>query len=235
MDRDELKRQAAYHAIDQYVRDGMVLGLGHGSTIAHALERLASHLKAGRLNGVRCVPVSKHTATAAQSLGIPLTTLDEIPHPDLCIDGADEVDPRLDLIKGLGGALLREKIVAVASARMVVIVDEGKVVTRLGTRAPLPVEVLTFGWTTHVEWLQALGCEPHLRRTPAGAPFVTDSGNYIYDCHFQGGIEDPGALEKTLNNRPGVVENGLFLEIADQVVIATQTQGIQVRQRPGSA
>lgn len=228
MDPDDLKRRAAFHAVDTYVESGIRLGLGHGSTMAHALERLAEHLRSGRLKDVVGVPVSDHTTEAAGRLGLPLTSLDEMPELDLCIDGADEVDPARNLIKGLGGALLREKIVAVSARRMVVIVDEAKLVDRLGERAPLPVEVLAFGWKTHRPWLEALGCRPEPRRTAGGELFVTDNGNYIYDCRFSEGILEPEALAAALNGRPGVVENGLFLGLADEVVVGA-AGGVWVR------
>jgi ribose 5-phosphate isomerase A len=231
MTERELKRKAAFYAVDTYVRSGMRVGLGHGSTMAFALERLAQKGQAGELENYVGVPVSKQTAQIARSLHIPLTTLEETPRLDLCIDGADEVDPQLNLIKGLGGALLREKIVAMAADRMVVIVDESKIVDRLGTKVPLPVEVVPFGWTTHENWLRGLDCRPEVRRTPEGKKVVTDEGNYIYDCFFANGLEDPARLESIINNRPGIVENGLFLGIADRIVISSPSAEIQVRSR----
>lgn len=231
MDTDELKRRAAVYAVDTYVKDGMRLGLGTGSTMTFALERLGEHLDAGRLTDVAGVPTSERTKTMARNLGIPLTRLETTPTLDLCIDGADEVDPVLDLIKGLGGALLREKVVALASREMVVVVDETKTVSTLGTRAPVPVEVLQFGWNVHQEWLTSLGCRPELRCDAKGAPYVTDSGNYIYDCHFPDGVENPVRIEAYINNRPGIVENGLFLAYADYAVIALADGSIQVRSR----
>jgi ribose 5-phosphate isomerase A len=231
MTESELKRQAAFYTVDTYVKNGMRVGLGHGSTMAFALERLAQKGQAGELEDYLGVPVSEQTAQIARSLRIPLTTLEETPHLDLCIDGADEVDPQLNLIKGLGGALLREKIVAYAAAKMVVMVDESKVVDQLGTKAPLPVEVLPFGWNTHTNWLRELDCQPEVRRSPAGALFVTDGGNYIYDCFFANGLEDPAKLEIMINSRPGIVENGLFVGIADEIVVSSSSGEIQVRSR----
>ena len=231
MNIDNLKQAAGNFAIDTYVKSGMRLGLGHGSTVAPALKRLGKLIREGKLQNIVGVPVSEHTTEAARGHGIPLTTLEAAPILDLYIDGADEVDPEFRLIKGLGGALLREKIIANASGKMVVICDETKVVSRLGTRAPLPVEVLTFGWTTHERWLETLGCIPQPRMTAQGDLFVTDGGNYIFDCRFPEGIRNPADLEITLNNRPGVVENGLFLDLAEEVVIATTKDGIQVRKR----
>lgn len=231
MDVEELKREAAVYAVDTFVEDDMRLGLGSGSTMEHALRQLGEHIQAGRLRGTVGVPTSKRTATMARSLGIPLTTLEETPELDLCIDGADEVDPSLDLIKGLGGALLREKIVALASKQMVVIVDETKLVDRLGSQSPVPVEVLEFGRSLHGEWLAGFGCETSLRRAPDGSPYVTDNGNYIYDCTFPDGLDNPAELEANINNRPGVVENGLFLGYADHVVISTAEEGARVQSR----
>lgn len=231
MDVDELKRQAAVHTIDTFVENDMRLGLGSGSTMAYALRHLGNSIQTGQLRGIVGVPTSDRTATLARSLGIPLTTLEETPELDLCIDGADEVDPSLELIKGLGGALLREKIVALASKRMVIVVDETKLVHQLGSQAPVPVEVLKFGWLLHEGWLAGLGCETSLRRESNGSPYVTDSGNYIYDCTFSGGLETPAQLEASLNSRPGIVENGLFLGYADHVVVAAAEKGVQVRSR----
>lgn len=231
MNVEDLKRQAAVYAVDTFVEDDMRLGLGTGSTMAYALRQLGEYIKTGRLNGIVGVPTSERTAKVARSLGIPLTTLEETPELDLCIDGADEVDPSIDLIKGLGGALLREKIVALASRQMVVIVDETKRVERLGSQSPVPVEVLEFGWSLHEHWLAGFGCETSLRRAPNGSPYVTDSGNYIYDCTFPNGLENPPELEANINNRPGIVENGLFLGYADHVVVATADQGVQMRSR----
>ena len=231
MNVDNLKKAAGYYAIDTYVESGMRLGLGHGSTMAPALERLGELVRKGTVQNIVGVPVSEHTTESARRHGIPITTLEAAPILDLYIDGADEVDPKFRLIKGLGGALLREKIIANAARKMVVICDETKVVARLGTRAPLPVEVLPFGWTTHERWLQTLGCIPQPRMTDKGDLFITDGGNYIFDCRFPEGIQDPGSLEVTVNNRPGIVENGLFLDLAEEVVIATTRDGIQVRQR----
>jgi ribose 5-phosphate isomerase A len=160
---------------------------------------------------------------------VPLTTLDEHPALDLDLDGADEVDPSLNLIKGLGGALLWEKVVATASRRVVIFVDESKLVDRLGTKAPLPVEVIPFGWRTHVRFVESLGGKPELRTNPDGKPFVTDEGNYILHCRF-GGIFSPAELEARLLTRAGVVGTGLFLGIAHEVIIG-RGSGVEVRRR----
>ncbi len=233
MDIDDLKRQAAFHAVDSHVQSGMRLGLGTGSTSAHALVRIAEGLRSRKFTDLRGVPTSEGTAALARKLGIPLTTLEAAPRLDLYIDGADEVDPSFNLIKGLGGALLREKIIACAARRMIIIVDESKLVQRLGSQAPLPVEVLKFGWNTQERWLEALGCVPQLRLTDKGDIYLTDGGNYILDCRFPDGIREPASLEKTLNNRPGLLENGLFLGFAAEVVVGTQAHGVVVHTRQG--
>ncbi len=219
MSQDELKRKAAERAVE-LVEPGMKLGLGTGSTARHVLEGLARRRESGELDGIVGVPTSSDTRDYARQLGIPLATLDEEPHLDLTLDGADEVDPRLDLIKGLGGALLWEKIVAAATDRLVIVVDESKQVERLGTRSPLPVEVIPFGWRTLLDPLRAMAVELSLRETADGEPFVTDGGHYILDCEFPGGIGDPEGVEARLRSMPAVVESGLFLGMAETVVIA---------------
>lgn len=216
---EELKRQAAVRAA-QWIEDGMVVGLGTGSTVRYLLEEIGRRREGGEWGRIVCVPTSRQTAERATELGIPLSELARHPEVDVTIDGADEVDPALDLIKGLGGALLREKIVAAASRTVVVIADGSKSVRRLGTRAPLPVEVDPFGAAIQPAFLRGLGAEPTLRLDPRGQPLLTDGGNWIYDCRFPDGIDDAAALEVTLNNRPGIVENGLFVGLADHVVLA---------------
>jgi ribose 5-phosphate isomerase A len=218
---EQYKRQAAEHAVT-LVEDGMTLGLGTGSTAALFIELVGRRVKDGLK--VSCVPTSEATRAQAERLGIPLIELDRQPSLDLAVDGADEIDPQLRLIKGRGGALLYEKIVATASARMVVIADHSKRVETLGA-APLPVEVVPFGvgaTRSMVEILAAdAGCTGRieLRTMADGRPFLTDSGNFILDCAF-GRIEQPEALEAALRLVPGVVENGLFLGIADAAIIA---------------
>lgn len=207
----------------------MALGLGTGSTARHVLEVIAERRSHGGLRAIVGVPTSNTTADYARELGIPITSLDERPMLDLGIDGADEVDPRLDLIKGLGGALLWEKIVASACAKFVVVADDSKLVDRLGTRAPLPVEVIPFGWRTHLHFFADLGARAELRMK-AGKPFVTDGGHYILDCSFPNGIADAVLIESALRARAGIVDTGLFLGMAETVVIAGST-GVQVRQR----
>jgi ribose 5-phosphate isomerase A len=219
-DGEAQKRQAAQRA-GELVTSGTFVGLGTGSTVRYLLEHLAAKLATGQLRDVVGVPTSEDTEARCRALGIPLTTLDEQPRLALCIDGADEVGPRLDLIKGLGGALLREKLVARAARRFIVIADASKRVRKLGTRAPVPVEVVPFGWTTHDAFFRKLGAEPVLRRAPGGEPLVTDGGHYIVDCRFANGIKDPRALARALAARPGIVEDGLFLGMAHAACIAT--------------
>jgi ribose 5-phosphate isomerase A len=227
---DELKRAAAVRAAD-WVESGMTVGLGTGSTIRFLLDELTLRIRDGRLEGIRGVPTSEDTVRRSVALGIPLVTLEEAGELDVTIDGADEVDPELRLIKGLGGALLREKIVAAASRRLVIAVDESKMVDRLGTRAPLPVEVEPFGRRVHESFFRELGAIPVLRVADGGSPYRTDGGHLIYDCSFEGGISDPEKLERRLHTRPGIIESGLFLGMADHVVIA-RPEGIQVLDRP---
>lgn len=221
MDTDRWKQQAAERAI-ALVEDGMVLGLGTGSTAARFVDLVAERVRAGLK--VLCVPTSEATRLQAERAGIQLATLDEQPFINLTVDGADELDDQLRLIKGGGGALLCEKIVATASDRMVVIADASKRVATLG-RFPLPIEVVRFGLVATRAMIEGLaedvGCQGEivLRMAASGEPFVTDSGNYILDCAF-GAIEDPEALDEALKYVPGVVENGLFLGIADSAIIA---------------
>jgi ribose 5-phosphate isomerase A len=216
------KRRAAERAVD-LVKSGMRLGLGTGSTARHVVDVITERLVAGSLQDIVAVPTSRATEEQARTSGIPLTTLDITPVLDLTIDGADEIDPALDLIKGLGGALLWEKMVAYASARVCIVADDTKRVDRLGTRAPLPVEVVQFGWKTHLAFLRSLGAEPVLRERE-GAPFVTDGGHFIIDATFPDGIESPGHIEAALKRRTGIVESGLFLGIATHVVIGGRSE-----------
>jgi len=224
MNPDELKKVAAEKAVEQ-VKSGMVLGLGHGSTATFAVAKIGQLWQNGTLTDIVAIPTSEQTAAQARKLGIPLGTLDQHPVLDLAIDGADEVDPQLNLIKGLGGALLREKMVEVAAKRFIVIVDKSKLVNKLGTRGPLPVEVVQFGWKAQARWLETLGCTPALRGGQP-RPFVTDNGNYILDCTFPNGIGDPAALTAELQSRVGVVAHGLFLGMATEVLVG-QADGVR--------
>ena len=218
IDITQLKLQAAERAAE-FVESGMVVGLGHGSTTIFAVRRIAQLLNEGQLRDILGVPCSRQVQEDARRLGIPLTTLDEHPVVDLTIDGADEVDPHLDLIKGGGGALLREKIVAQASRREIIVVDESKLSPALGTRWPVPVEVVPFGWRSQAAYLESLGAQPILRLSSDGTPFQTDQGNLILDCHF-GPISNPAQLAARLSGRAGVVEHGLFLGLATDVIVA---------------
>jgi ribose 5-phosphate isomerase A len=217
--QDDLKRAAAERAVE-YVASGTVIGLGTGSTVRPLLDAIGRCLADGTLRDVRAVPTSEDTAWRCRALGIPLTTLDDHPRLALVIDGADEIGPRLDLIKGLGAALLREKLVVMAAKRFVVIADASKRVRRLGTRSPVPVEVAPFGWSTHLAFFEGLGATPALRCAPDGSPVVTDGGHYVVDCRFPRGIRDPRALARALAKRPGIIEDGLFLGLADLAVVA---------------
>jgi len=207
---NEQEKQAAGRAAAKLVRDGYIVGLGTGSTAYFAVVALGERVKAGlRIIGI---PTSVQTADLARAAGIPLTTLDERPEIDITIDGADEVDPKLNLIKGGGGALLREKVVASASKKMVVVADSSKVVPALG-KFPLPVEIISFARTVVENKIAALGASPKLRAKADGSPFITDNGNQILDCSF-GKIADPAALALALSNIPGIVEHGLFIGLA---------------------
>ena len=213
---DSLKRAAAAAAVE-LVCDGMLLGLGTGSTADHALELLGDRVAEGL--AITGVPTSERTAARARELGIPLQQFEPGLRLDLAIDGADEVSPQLDLIKGLGGALLREKQVESCAERLVIIIDDSKLVERLG-RGPLPVEVATEEADATLAALRALGCEAELRRE-AGAVFVTDNGNWIAHLRFADGIPDPAALDVRLQALPGVIDTGLFLGMADIVYSAS--------------
>ena len=220
------KRAAAERAVE-FVQDGMVVGLGTGSTAKHVVDVIAERRVRGELGAIVGIPTSTATRDHARERGVPITDFSEISHCDLTIDGADEIGPGLDLIKGLGGALLWEKIVACASDRMIVVADESKLVSRLGERAPLPVEVVPFGWPLQQRFLEELGAEAALRRRPDGEPFLTDGGHFVIDARFEGGIEDARRLEAALRERVGIVESGLFLRIASQAVVAS-ADGVRV-------
>ncbi len=221
------KQRAAEGSL-KFVRDGMVIGLGTGSTADFFLQALASALRDGRLKGIRGIPTSRQSERRANDLGIPLITLAEA-RPDMTIDGADEVDPQLNLIKGLGGALLREKIVAQNSGKLIIIADAGKAVPQLGMKSPLPVEVAQFAHDMHASFFRSLGAAPTLRTTQGGAPYVTDNGNYIYDCRFTA-IENAAALDAALGARAGIVETGLFIGVAGIALIADEN-GVAERRR----
>lgn len=218
--RDVLKRRAAEHAVE-LVASGMVVGLGHGSTAIHAVRRIAALIASGELREIVGVPCSAAVEAEAGRLGIPLASLDDRVLIDITIDGADEVDPQLNLIKGGGGALLREKMVAQASRREVIVVDEAKLSPALGTLFAVPVEAVRFGWGASARFLSDLGAAVTLRRAADGAPFLTDQGNLILDCVF-GPIGDPVGIATALERRAGIVEHGLFLGLATDVIVAGQ-------------
>ena len=220
-DADGQKRDAAHAAVERFVHSGATIGLGSGTTSAFVVKRIGELLDAGELRGVRGTPTSESTAALAREFGIPIVSLSEA-RPTLTLDGADEIGPGLAAVKGLGGALLREKIVAAASTQgLVLVADATKTVDTLGTRAPIPVEVDPFGWQATLEALSALGCQPRLRMDAADPqrPFVTDGGHYTADCTFEG-IEDPVVLEAAIKAIPGALECGLFVGLALAAVVA---------------
>ena len=220
MSGEEPKREAAHAAVEHYVESGMVVGLGTGSTATFAVQRIGELVAAGELREIRGVPTSARTTALANELGIPLATLSEA-LPRFTIDGADEISPDLALIKGRGGALLREKIVASSSEEgLIVVADSSKLFDPLGA-GPLPVEIDSFGWETTLEALASLGCEPELRMdwTEPGRPFVTDGGHYTADCKFEE-IADPASLEIQIKHIPGALESGLFVGLARAAVVS---------------
>lgn len=227
----ELKQQAADQVLT-HIQSGMVVGLGAGSTALLALHNLAGKLSTGELTGIQGIPCSRLVEAEARNLGIHLTTLEDHPVIDLTFDGADEVDPNLNLIKGGGGALLREKIVAQSSLTEIIIVDESKLSPMLGTHWAVPVEVIPFGWRTQFTYLESLGAQPALRLCPDGTPYVTDQGNYILDSDF-GPITDPASLGARLDARTGIVCHGLFLGMAKEVIVAG-VSGIKYLKRVNS-
>jgi len=210
------EKEAAARASLRFIRDGQVVGLGTGSTAAYAVRFIGERVRDGLK--IRGIPTSVHTQELATSLGIPLTTLEEFEQIDVTIDGADEVDAQLNLIKGGGGALLREKIIASVSRQLVIIGDSSKRVSVLG-RFPLPVEIIPFARPLIAKRISALGGTPKLRQDARGSPFITDEGHHILDCEF-GSIPDPPALARQLEAMPGVVEHGLFIGMASVVLIA---------------
>jgi ribose 5-phosphate isomerase A len=224
---NDLEKEAAARASLGFVKDGQVLGLGTGTTAAHFIQLLGEQVKNGLQ--VRGIPTSDRSGKQATSLGIPLTTLDECQQIDVTVDGADEVDPELRLIKGGGGALLREKIVASASEQLVIVVDATKRVPVLG-KFPLPVEVIKFAQALVAKKIQALGAAVELRRDAGGKPFLTDENNHILDCRF-GQIQDPDGLARKLSDMPGIVEHGLFIGMASVVLVAKGSEIVELRRR----
>lgn len=222
---DSLKKQAAEKAVEQ-VQSGMVVGLGTGSTTNYAIKKIGELLQSGELKEIVGIPTSKATEELAKSLNIPLTSFDEKQEIDLTIDGADEVDEELNLIKGGGGALLREKVVAQASKREIIIVDESKLSKKLGEKWGVPVEVLKYCVQLEKKFLESLGAKVELRKDKSGDAFLTDEGNYILDSNF-GLINSPKELSHQLEARAGIVEHGLFIDLTSEVIVAS-SGGIKV-------
>lgn len=223
------KAAAAARAV-AFVQSGMKVGLGTGSTAIYATRLIAELIQKGDLRDIVAFATSKATDEEARRLGIPMLP-DDLPSDlDVTIDGADEVDPAMNLIKGGGGALLREKIVAQVSTREIIVVDETKPSPRLGTHWPVPVEVMPFAWRSQARFLESLGATYHIRQAHDGTQFMTDSGNMILDCHF-GPIADAPKLAEVLANRAGIVEHGLFIGLATDLIIAS-ANGVQHKTRP---
>jgi len=240
--QDQLKREVGYKAVDDYVRSGMVVGLGTGSTAYFAVERVGQKLKSGELKDIVAVPTSKRTKEQAEKLGIPLATLDTQPVLDVAIDGADSVDPSLNLVKGGGGAHFREKIVEASAKTFVVIVDDSKLCDGLGPHFPVPVEIVPFCHEHTARVIASLpalaGCRPVLRlgsssnnKIDGDTPAVSDNGNYILDLHFSKPIKDPKKAAQQLKETIGVVEHGFFIGMASVVLIAGK-DGVSEKKRP---
>ena len=226
MEKEELKKLAGEKAVEN-IEEGMILGLGTGSTVEYTIRKLGKLCREGLK--IKGIPTSLHTKRIASEEKIPLTTLEENPEIDITIDGADEVDSNLNLIKGGGGALAREKIIAYNSKRVIIVIDDSKIVKALGIDFPLPVEVLKFGWTATKKALETFDCNVELRKVMGDEPFITDNSNYILDCEFER-IEDPAQIEMDINSIPGVVENGLFIGLVDEVIVGGK-QGISTLDR----
>ena len=215
-----MKKMAAEKAVE-HVDNGMVIGLGTGSTVKYAIKKLGEMVNTGlKIEGI---PTSLRTKKLATEYNIPLVDLNDYTEIDLTVDGADEVDSHLNLIKGGGGALTREKIIAYHSKKEIIVIDETKVVKKLGIDSPVPVEVTKYGWNATKKTLEELGCTAELR-TIMDEVYITDNSNYILDCDF-GKINEPEALEKEINSIPGVIENGLFIDLVDEVIVGSK-QGI---------
>jgi len=216
----QLKKQAGEYAVTEFVRSGMLLGLGFGSTAIHGVNKIGELIQSGELTNITAIACANQTESLARQLGIPLVEFTPDTVIDLTIDGADEVDPQFNLIKGGGGALTREKVVAIASKREVIVVDEGKLSDVLGTNWHIPIEVVPFGWQAQIGFLRNLGAEPIRRALEDGSPLITDQHNYIIDANF-GLITDPEGLGAKIKARPGIVEHGLFLGLATDLIVAS--------------
>jgi len=229
MGATQLKQHAAERAVE-FVESGMIVGLGHGTTAIWATRKIAELIKTKQLTNILAIPCSAQTEAEARQLGIPLTTLEEHPSIDLTIDGADEVAPNFDVIKGGGGALLREKIVAQATKREIIVVDESKVSSVIGTKWAVPVEVIPFGYGSQKAYLERIGARVSIRQKPDGSTFYTDQGNFILDCNF-GAISDPVALAEQLKRRTGIVEHGLFIRLVSDVIVAAPSGTRQLQKQ----
>ena len=227
-------KEAAGRRAARFVEDGMTVGLGTGSTVYFTLVALAERIRDGKL-AIRGVPTSVDTGVKAREMGIPLATLADVRSIDVTIDGADEIDAEFQMIKGGGGALLREKVVASLSTKEVIVVHASKVVERLGEGFLLPVEIVPFARSVVVRRLQELGVTPSIRMRSEDEPYLTDNDNEILDCRFEAGIPDAGEMDRGLNSIPGVVENGLFVGLAHVLVIGDEDGGTTVRERPSNA
>jgi ribose 5-phosphate isomerase A len=225
MNIDQLKKQAAEKAVED-IKDGMIVGLGSGSTVFYALEKISEKLKSGELKNIIGISSSTDTEKKAVQFGIPLTIFNDNPIIDLTIDGADEADPELNLIKGGGGALLREKIIAQASKKLIIIIDETKLSDKLGEKWAVPIEVLQFAMNSEKLFLESLGAKISLRKKN-GETFITDEGNIIFDANF-GVIEDVKKLTCLINQRAGIVEHGIFIGMTDKIICAKRNGEIVV-------
>jgi len=220
-----MKRIAAQKAVE-FVENDMIVGLGTGSTVKYALKNLGERVQEGL--SIKGIPTSNETKKIAMKYNIPIVSLSEYPEIDITIDGADEVDSNLNLIKGGGGALTREKMIAYHSKMVIIITDDSKVVKSLGIDFPLPIEVVKFEWQATKRAIEKIGCNVELRKI-FDDPFITDNGNYILDCEFER-INDPEQLEQDINMIPGVVENGLFIGVATKVIVGSK-KGIMTLER----
>lgn len=215
----QLKKSVAEYAVNNFIKSGMLIGLGHGSTAIFAIRKIAELIHEDQLSAITAIPCSKAVQTEAESLNIPLVEFSIETQLDVTIDGADEVDPLLNIIKGGGGALLREKIVAQASKREIIVVDYTKYSKVIGTKWAIPIEVTPFGWQAQIGFLTKLGAKVSLRTTAINEPFITDQGNFILDANF-GPIPEPSQLAEAFNARAGIIEHGLFLNLATDLIIA---------------